>query len=185
MVVAGTMLVYRSRPGASLVCTHPHVLVVFVERDDRDGRLLYATQDLTLLVLDRSALGQLLFEEHVALESLSLFPADEFGDALVDTTRINERGRRGRDRPGSPCQSCGRHTPKTSPSSATDHSVLAILDTLAAHLEIALNVAQQRDVTNGRGDQQEHADRPDQYGRDHGQEQEQGHDRVVPVGGQV
>ena len=59
------------------------------------------------------------------------------------------------------------------------------IHTLAAHLEIALNVAQQRDVTNGRGDQQEHADRPNQHGRDHGQEQEQGHDRVVPVGGQV
>lgn len=92
MVVAGTMLVHRSRPGTSLVCTHPHVLVVFVKCDDRDGRLLYATQDLTLLVLDRSTLGQLFFEEHVALESLSLFPADEFGDALVDTTRIRQRG---------------------------------------------------------------------------------------------
>jgi hypothetical protein len=37
---------------------------------------------LALLVLDGSAFGQLLFEEHITLQPLALFAADQFGDSL-------------------------------------------------------------------------------------------------------
>jgi hypothetical protein len=53
------------------------------------------------------------------------------------------------------------------------------------HLEIALNVAQQRNITDSRNNQQEHADQPDQDRGDHGQQQEQGYDRIVPIGRKV
>lgn len=71
----------------------------------------------------------------------------------------------------------------------TSTHVSLVLDRLrtatVTHLEIALDVAQQRNITDSRNNQQEHADQPDQDGGDHGQQQEQGNDRIVPIGREV
>jgi hypothetical protein len=82
IIVTGAMLVPRSRPSSALVHPHPHVLVRIVERHDGDRWLLDTAKHLALLVLDRSAFGQLLFEQHIALQPLSLFTADQLGDSL-------------------------------------------------------------------------------------------------------
>lgn len=52
---------------------------------------------------------------------------------------------------------------------------------VATHLQIPLNVTQQRHITNRRRDQQYHTPRKDQHRRDHRQQQQQGDQRVVPV----